>query len=113
MAAQQTVLTCVGDLKEPLDEVLLHTERWDEERRRPPGGLIAGTEETFNPLLEPSQLVRRFWIPNAWRPELLAILAAMNIDDATLFPGLDGIGRLAARYIEMTRRPVEEMLSRR
>ena len=113
MAAQRTVLTCVGYLDAPVDEVILHADLWSASRKRPPGGLIASTEETWNPLFEPAQLVRRFRIPNDWRSELLDMLAAMNIDGGTIFPGLDGIGELASRYFAMRRRPIEEMLSAR
>lgn len=94
MTAQHTVLTCVGDLTRSVDQTLLRFEEWQKEERdkRPPGAL-ASTDQTLNPLSEPAQVLLKIALPATWRVPVLKTLASMGVDAATLFPGLDGIGR--------------------
>ena len=101
MAAQQTVLTAIGDLSKPVDWQLVRFEQWQHEVPRRPGAIIVGTDSTLWPLLEPVQLVRKFVLPASWRADTLGALAAMGIDSSTLFPGLDGVGRETAAYLHL------------
>jgi hypothetical protein len=98
MAAQQTVLTAIGDLSTDVDWKLLRFEQWQRGAPRPSGGLIRGSDSTIWPLLEPSELINKFVLPASWRSEALRALASMGIDGSTLFPGLDGVGRETSNY---------------
>ena len=84
MVAQQTVLTVVGDLSQPVEESI----RKDNER----GGLAPIND----------------WIdlPAKWRVDVMNSLRLMGITEASLFPGLDGIGRETRMLIEMGVKPV-------
>lgn len=105
MAAQQTVLTAVGNLDEPVDAALLRFHEWQHETPLggddpPPGGVRIGTDSTVWRLQEPADLLLKIALPNEWRADVLAILATMGIDASTLFPGLDGVGRETAQYLQ-------------
>jgi hypothetical protein len=98
MAVQQTVMTCVGEVSQPLEDLFFNQDRWhDQASEDPPGGYALGTDSTVWRLNEPGDVVLRIEISPEWRRHLLAVLATMNIDDSTLFPGLDGVGRATAR----------------
>lgn len=45
--------------------------------------------------------IRKFYLPSKLRPQMLRELNAMNINDATLFPGLDGFARYLAKKVSV------------
>jgi len=113
MTAQQTVLTCIGDVLEPVDRALLHFEDWRQVQRaeKPPGGFIVGTDSTLYPLREPADLVVKVQLPREWRQQVLQALGSMGIDAATLFPGLDGVGRQTSMYLDLGRGSLREVIT--
>lgn len=113
MAAQQTVLTAIGDLTRPVDVALLDFETWwrDKPSEAPPGGYRIGTDSTIWPLREPADVLVKFIIPPDWRGPTLAILATMGIDASTLFPGLDGAGRQTVQYLSGGRGTLSEIIT--
>lgn len=113
MTAQQTVLTCIGELREPIDLALLRFEEWRREQRaeKPPGGYIVGTDSTVWPLREPADLLVKLQLPRAWRRQVLHALGSMGIDASTLFPGLDGVGRHASMYLELGGGSLREVIT--
>lgn len=113
MTAQQTVLTCVGNLQEPVDQALLRFDEWrrDQPSEDPPGGYRIGTDSTIWPLKEPADLLLKFQLPREWRPSALQALSSMGIDAATLFPGLDGVGRQASMYLNLGQGSLREVIT--
>jgi hypothetical protein len=113
MTAQQTVLTCVGNLQEPVDQALLRFDEWrnDTPSENPPGGYRIGTDSTVWPLREPADLLLKLHLPREWRPAVLHALGSMGIDAATLFPGLDGVGRQASMYLDLGQGSLREVIT--
>lgn len=54
---------------------------------------------------EPTDFLRRIVLPHQWRTDVLFHLAKMNITGATLFPGLDGVGRAARHAVTLKNYP--------
>jgi hypothetical protein len=113
MTTQQTVLTCVGDLRRTVDESLLFFDDWRSDRppEVPPGGYKVGTDSTIWPLREPADLMLKLRLPRAWRTEVLTALATMGIDASTLFPGLDGVGRQTSMYLDLGHASIREVIT--
>jgi hypothetical protein len=113
MSAQQTVLACIGDLTEPVDQLLLRYDEWQSERAAepPPGGYRLDTLSSLFPLTQPADLIRKFLIPRDWRLEALNRLGTMGIDASTLFPGLDGVGRETSMYLSRGRGTLREVIT--
>lgn len=53
-------------------------------------------EEEFDP-----RWIKKFCLPSKLRPQMLRELNAMNINDATLFPGLDGLAKYLAKKVSV------------
>lgn len=113
MTAQQTVLTGIGDLREPVDLALLRFDEWRHDRpaEKPPGGYRVGTDSTIWPLREPADLLIKLQLPREWRTQVLHALGTMGVDAATLFPGLDGVGRQASMYLDLGGGSVREVIT--
>jgi FRG domain-containing protein len=113
MTAQQTVLTCIGDLTRPVDENLIAYDEWsgDTGGEPPPGGYRVGTNSGIWPLREPADLIVKLSLPREWQGDALAALGTMGIDASTVFPGLDGIGRESARYLLAGRGSLREVIT--
>lgn len=113
MIAQQTVLTCIGDLREPVEQALLRFEEWRRDRpaEAPPGGYRIGTDSTIWQLREPADLLMKLQLPRVWRAQVLHSLASMGIDAATLFPGLDGAGRQTSMYLNLGQGSLREVIT--
>ncbi|MBK7872476.1 MAG: FRG domain-containing protein [Saprospiraceae bacterium] len=45
--------------------------------------------------------IQKFYLPSKLRPQMLRELNAMNINDATLFPGLDGFAKFLAKKVSV------------
>jgi hypothetical protein len=90
IVAQQGVFTCSGSLYHDLDEHRFTT------RINP--NMLLGPEE---PKEVPAEYLRRIRLPFSWREEVLKDLWKMNINHASLFPGLDGLGRSVATFMEL------------
>jgi len=113
MTAQQTVLTCIGNLDQPTDQLLLSYEEWRQEEIQPPppGGYAVGTDSTIWPLTQPADLLVKFLLPLEWRRDALQLLDRMGINAATLFPGLDGAGRQAGMYLQLGSNSARETIT--
>lgn len=48
-----------------------------------------------------SRWIKKFCLPSKLRPQMLRELNAMNINDATLFPGLDGFAKYLAKKVSV------------
>lgn len=87
MVAQQTVLTVVGDLSQPVEESLRKNKEAEGGRYLTPQyGCIE--------------------LPVEWRVDVMKSLRMMGITESTLFPGLDGIGRETRMLLETGSKPV-------
>jgi hypothetical protein len=120
MAAQQAVFTAVGEIQRPADAVLGPSEYSQD----PPGrntlknpqrsvpadrlerlGLpTSGVSETW-------QVIRKIRLPAEWRSEALDALDRMGINQASLFPGLDGIGRATAEHLRRETYALRDILA--
>jgi FRG domain len=109
MAAQQTIFTVAGDLGNSVD-TLFNKDNWPE-RRVQPGNFIAGSDSTIWPLEYPGHVLRKIRLRNSWRSEALLALAAMGITGASLFPGLDGLGRATRHHAEAGRLGTRDVLN--
>ena len=94
MQAQQGLFTCAGDLRLPVDH-LMHKDQWRQVEQKP-GDPIAGTDSTIWPLDSPKDVIRKCRLSREMREPALHGLSMMGITQATLFPGLDGLGRATA-----------------
>lgn len=57
-------------------------------------------KDTMDSDFEPSW-IKKFCLPSTLRPQMLRELNAMNINDATLFPGLDGFAKYLAKKVSV------------
>jgi hypothetical protein len=99
MAAQQTVFTLMGHVETVIDD-LFEKDKWPAPPERMPGGFIAGTDSTIWPLDNPAQLLTKIRLRSEWRTEALRALERMGLTSASLFPGLDGLGRATSLHLE-------------
>lgn len=97
MAAQQTILTLMGNPDAEVDQ-WFDKEQWTFPERMP-GGPIAGTDSTIWPLEHPGQLLQKIRLRKEWRGDALKSLELMGITASSLFPGLDGIGRATSGHL--------------
>lgn len=107
MAAQQTILTLTGDVSSVIDD-LFNKEDWPEQRPMP-GGLLAGSDAW--PLDNAAQLLVKIRLRSEWRREALATLAKMGVTAASLFPGMDGLGRATILHLEYATLSLRDMLA--
>ena len=110
MSAQQTIFTLIGDIDGVVDE-LFDKETWPAPVERMPGGFIAGTDSTAWPLIWPGQLLTKIRLRQGWRATALQTLTKMGITAASLFPGLDGLGRAATGHLESGRLGLRDVLT--
>ncbi len=96
MSAQQTIFTLIGDVSSVTDE-LFDKETWPVQQPMP-GGFLTGTDAW--PLDHAAQLLIKIRLQSAWRKEALWTLAKMGITAASIFPGLDGLGRATSLHLE-------------
>jgi hypothetical protein len=108
MIAQQSLLTCAGDLASPIDH-LMNKDGWSETTPRP-GHYGEGTDSTFWPLDRPAQVIRKFRLHRSMRREALESLQQMGITPAGLFPGLDGVGAATLLHMESGPTGVQDLL---
>jgi hypothetical protein len=99
MTAQQTIFTLAGDVEKVIDD-LFDKEKWPSPVERMPGGFIVGTDSTVWPLVHPGQLLTKIRLRSQWRGEALKALDKMGLTAASLFPGLDGLGRATSLHVE-------------
>ena len=99
MAAQQTIFTLAGDSSAVIDD-LFDKDSWPPPVERMPGGFIAGSDSTFWPLDWPGQLLTKIRLRSEWRNAALRALGKMGLTSASLFPGLDGLGRATSSHVE-------------
>jgi hypothetical protein len=97
MAAQQTILTLMGDLDIDVNE-WLDKSGWDFPKAMP-GGPVARTDSSIWRLGHPAQLLNKIRLPQKWRRQALQSLELMGITASSMFPGLDGIGRATAGHL--------------
>jgi hypothetical protein len=110
MVAQQAAFTIDGSLK--VDQYPQPTkELWP----LPPCRIGAKTRElsagSGSVPSHASEVVRRIILDGAWREDALRALARMNITAATLFPGIDGVGRATTLHVASGQRiypPVQD-----
>ncbi len=57
-------------------------------------------QDTMNNAFNP-RWIRKFFLPAKLRPQILRELNAMNINDATLFPGLDGFAKYLSKKVSV------------
>jgi hypothetical protein len=50
-------------------------------------------------------------LPRDWRSQVLHDLGTMGIDAATLFPGLDAVGRPASMYMDLGGGSLREVIT--
>lgn len=110
MIAQQAVFTCDGSLSAPVD----HLRRKDEWRMPgcAPGRWSDGLEIPRMEERAPAELIFKVRLPWHWRDQALRTLEKMNINAATLFPGLDGIGMATALHVQVGGLNVHQILER-
>ena len=107
MAAQQTIFTLAGDVDAVIDD-LLDKDSWPPTPEEMPGGFVTGTDSTFWPLESPEQLITKICLRSEWRSPALQALAKMGLTAASLFPGLDGLGRATSLHLESDRPVLRE-----
>jgi hypothetical protein len=110
MTAQQTIFTLVGDIASQVDD-LFEKDKWPPPVERMPGGFITGTDSTAWPLEFPGQLLTKIRLRSAWRNEALKALEKMGLTSASLFPGLDGLGRATSLHLESGRLALRDVLT--
>ena len=99
MAAQQTIFTLAGEVESVIDD-LFDKDKWPPPVERMPGAFITGTDSTAWPLDWPGQLLTKLRLRSEWRSEALKALDKMGLTAASLFPGLDGLGRATSLHVE-------------
>ena len=110
MAAQQTIFTLSGDVDSVVND-LLDKDSWPPTPERMPGGFIAGTDSTFWPLEHPGQLITKVRLRAEWRAVALRTLTKMGLTAASLFPGMDGLGRATSLHLESDRPALRDVLT--
>jgi hypothetical protein len=110
MAAQQTIFTLAGEASAVIDD-LLDKDSWPPAPEEMPGGFVTGTDITFWPLESPEQLITKIRLRSEWRPHALQALAKMGLTAASLFPGLDGLGRATSLHLEADRPGLRDVLT--
>jgi hypothetical protein len=110
MSAQQTIFTLAGDIDSVIDDLFVK-ESWPAPVERMPGGFIVGTDSTIWPLTWPGQLLTKIRLRQEWRVSAVQALTKMGITAASLFPGLDGLGRAASGHLEFGRLGLRDVLT--
>lgn len=110
MAAQQTVFTLIGGVETVVDD-LFDKDKWPPPVGRMPGGFITGSDSTMWPLSYPGQLLTKIRMRCEWRTEALMALEKMGLTSASLFPGLDGLGRATSLHMESGRLSLRDQLT--
>jgi FRG domain len=110
MSAQQTIFTLAGEVTAVIDD-LFDRDKWPPPVDRMPGGFIAGSDSTIWPLDHPGQLLTKIRMRSEWRNEALEALAKMGLTAASLFPGLDGLGRATSLHVETGRLALRDVLT--
>jgi hypothetical protein len=110
MTAQQTIFTLFGDVTTTIDD-LFDKDKWPPPVERMPGGFITGTDSTAWPLQFPGQLLTKIRLRSEWRTEAHTALEKMGLTSASLFPGLDGLGRATSLHLEFGRLALRDVLT--
>lgn len=110
MAAQQTIFTLAGDAEALIND-LFDKDKWPPPVERMPGGFIAGSDSTMWPLNWPGQLLTKVRLRSEWRREALKALEKMGLTGASLFPGLDGLGRATSLHLESGHLALRDVLT--
>lgn len=98
MSAQQAVLTLSGDITAVIDN-LFDKDLWPKPVPRMPGATPVSTDSAILPLEFPGKLINKIRLRREWRETALESLAMMGITAASLFPGLDGLGRATSSHV--------------
>jgi FRG domain-containing protein len=109
MAAQQAVLTLMGDVDTEVD-IWFDKEKWEFPKPEPRGP-VAGTDSTIWPLNQPGDLITKVRLRPEWRDQALEALTGMGISASTMFPGLDGIGRATSSHLLTGKLTVRDILT--
>jgi hypothetical protein len=95
LAAQQAVFTLSGDVNFPLER-LRYSRNWQLEKA---DRSISDIEGRINWMsaLDPNSVICKIRVPASVKQEALRFLHKVGITPASLFPGLEGIGRSVAQ----------------
>ena len=110
MAAQQTIFTAAGDLNAVIDD-LFDKNTWPPDMETRPGVRVSGIDSLIWPLDNPSQLLIKIRLRAEWRSTALRSLGKMGITAASLFPGLDGLGRATSAHAADARFSLRDVLT--